>query len=176
MRPRRASGSSSGSVWLRGEAFIEALENRLGLPPVSAVPGESLIAYRDCLEALDSPSRFYHVSFAVDPIAVTRTLLEWRERFYLYGWAGTVERSASLRLRDLADIERQASAKVPLCLGQRIERVRGALQAGLACGVTHVTLDQPLVRAPGAWRKLLECFEHSDTAAVPAPRGRYRSR
>ncbi len=171
VRPERPA-TTSGVVSLRGEVFIEALEQRLALPPVVSPPGEALLTYRACLEAADNVDRFYHTSLAVDPINVTRTLLDWRARFYLHGWSGRVPGDAGVRLRDLADVEQQALTRVQLSLGQRLNRLSDALAGGRRAGVDEVVLAQPLVRAPRAWRRLLSHFsvaEDCSTSTWSAP-------
>ncbi len=150
---------ATGVAAMRGAELIGRLEDRLGLPPVTDVPGESLLAYRECLAKLDDASRFYHASFRADPIGVTRTLLEWRALFYEQGWSGSIAPGASRRLCDMAEVEQSACQFVPACLGQRINRVCDALESGLKSGITGIELMTPLARAPKAWQRLLAHFE-----------------
>ena len=104
--------NSLGEVTVNPLGLLSILETDLGLPPVLAHPAEQLIAYRGCLADLDSPERFYHRSFAVDPVNVARTLMTWRAQWYEAGWAGTFPAGVSQRLQDMADIEALASDRV----------------------------------------------------------------
>ena len=74
-----------GEVTVNPLGLLSILETDLGLPPVLAHPAEQLIAYRGCLADLDSPERFYHRSFDVDPVNVARTLMTWRAQWYEAG-------------------------------------------------------------------------------------------
>nr|MBO2515488.1 hypothetical protein [Gammaproteobacteria bacterium] len=69
--PETAVGVASAGP----QRLLCLLEQQLGLPTPAARPGEALLAYQSCLEDLDSPTRFYHASLAVDGLGVARTLL-----------------------------------------------------------------------------------------------------
>ena len=91
LRPRLPENPVDDVV-LGPAGLLGVLESQLGLPPVSAQPGEALLAYRTCLEEADAAAvepRFYRRSLAVDPVGVARALLAWREQWYEAGWGGT---------------------------------------------------------------------------------------
>ena len=56
--------------------FLSILETQLGLVSSVDPPSVRLMQYRECLNRLDNDRRFYHKSFQVDEIGVTKTLLE----------------------------------------------------------------------------------------------------
>jgi hypothetical protein len=147
-----------GEIALGPGRLVALLEAQLGLPPVEAHPGEALLAYRDCLEALDDDERFYHRSFATDPIGTARTLLGWRARWHEAGWRGAFDGRVSRRIADMAAVEHLARERVPLDAGQRLQRIHAALAAGLATQIERIVLhDEPAVFPP-AWRAVLARF------------------
>ncbi|HEX7080641.1 MAG TPA: PD-(D/E)XK nuclease family protein [Gammaproteobacteria bacterium] len=151
--------TAAGEVALGPARWLDVLEQQLGLPPAAARPAEALLAYRACLEDLDGPARFYHRSFAVDPIGVASTLLQWRAEWYEAGWDGRFDSSVSRRLGDLADVERLARERVPPTPGQRLRRIAAALDGGLVTQVRRVVLHDEPESMPAAWRRVLAHFD-----------------
>ncbi len=154
--------TAMGEVTLGPAGFIDVLETQLGIPPVITRPAEAVLAYRGCLAAVNNPRRFYHRSFAVDPMSVARTLLGWRASWYEAGWNGDFPGTASQRLADMAEVERQARDTVPLCRGQRLQRIASALTQ-LRTQVERVVLHDDPEELPATWRAVLEHF-HVDIA------------
>ena len=72
--------TSLGHVTAGPGAFLSILETQLGLPGSSMPPATRLVQYRACLHKCDSAKRFYHTSFHVDDLSVSRTLLNWSLR------------------------------------------------------------------------------------------------
>ena len=103
--------------------LLSILETQLGLIQAPTVLLERLLQYQACLKALDNKNRFYHRSFMVDEIAVARTLLDWRDQWYLAGWSGSIDENAALRLQDMAEVENLSRSKVPACPGERLQAV-----------------------------------------------------
>ena len=77
---------SVGEITVGPVGFLRLLEGDLGIAPAAVHPAEEVALYRSCLADLDDLARFYHASFGVDPVGVTRTLLDWRSGWYLHGW------------------------------------------------------------------------------------------
>ena len=84
--------------------LLNLLETRLGLLRAECTQAQRLTQYRECLKRCDTPDRFYHASFEVDPIGASASLLSWRDNWYLHGWNGEVPSGASVRLADLAAV------------------------------------------------------------------------
>ena len=162
--PRTALGEPT----LGPARLLDLLELQLGLPSAAARPGEAVVAYQGCLEDLDSPERFYHASLRVDPIGVARTLLGWRAAWYEAGWRGRFDGAVPHRLADLADVERIARDRVPLCAGQRLRRIADALDAGLVTQIERIVLHDAPAALPTAWRDVLAHFA-CETAPGVAP-------
>lgn len=112
-----------GYVCTGPSGLLSILETQLGLIQAPAAPLERLLQYQACLKALDNENRFYHRSFMVDEIAVARTLLDWRDQWYLAGWNGSIDEDAASRLQDMAEVENLARSKVSACLGERLQAV-----------------------------------------------------
>ena len=157
-----------GEATLGPTRFLNLLETQLGLPPVFTQPGEALLAYQGCLADSDNDSRFYHRSFQVDPISVTRTLFDWRDQWYEAGWQGSFRSRVSRRLSDLADAERLAPARVPLCHGQRLQRVEAAIKAGLATQIEGIVVHDNCDEFPAAWQAVLAHFRFEVAPGVNA--------
>ena len=153
-----AAGESVDDVVL-GPAGL--LESQLGLPPVSAQPGETLLAYRTCLEEADAVAvapRFYHRSLAVDPVGVARALLAWREQWYEAGWGGTFADDAPARLADLAAVEQLAMDQVPRGRGQRLQQVAAAL-VERSTQIERIELHDEPDDLPATWHTVLRHLE-----------------
>lgn len=169
MQAARAA-QAVGEVVLGPARLIDVLETQLGLPPVQARPAEALLAYQACLADLDGPARFYHRSFAVDPIAAARSLLGWRAEWYEAGWRGRFDSAVSGRLADIAAVEQSAAQRVPLNTGQRLARIAAALGGGLTTQIGRIVLHDEPEALPAAWRAVLDCFACDVAAGVdPAP-------
>jgi hypothetical protein len=165
LQPARPA-TGLGTVALGPARLLELLELRLGLPPVLARPGEALLAYRTCLAELDGKGRFYHRSFAVDPMGVARTLLDWRAQWHEAGWTGAFAGIVSPRLADMAAVEKIAATRVPLDTGQRLQRVARVLDEGLTAQIERIVLHEDVAELPAVWQRVLA---HFDIAAKAAP-------
>jgi len=166
------SGTGIGEAVRGPLGLLDLLEVQLGLPPVIATSADTLMAYQACLAEADAPSRFFHASFALDPINVGRTLLDWRATLYEFGWAGRFPVDAPVRLRDLSDVEALAAIRVPLCRGQRVRRVVTALDE-LTTQIERVELLDDIDELPPVWRVLMRKLRVAvDPALDPAPRAR----
>ena len=54
-------------------------------PETSPLPTR-LIQYLGCIDQVNRTDTFYHESYEADPFSVARTLLQWRDQWYLAGW------------------------------------------------------------------------------------------
>ena len=160
LRPRLPENPVDDVV-LGPAGLLGVLESQLGLPPVSAQPGEALLAYRTCLEEADAAAvapRFYHRSLAVDPVGVARALLAWREQWYEAGWGGTFADGAPARLADLAAVEQLAMDRVPRGRGQRLQQVAAAL-VERSTQIERIELHDEPDDLPATWHTVLRHLE-----------------
>ncbi len=146
--------TAAGAVTLGPAGFLAVLEQQLGLPAGDTSAARRLTAYRECLAEAEASTRFYGASFDVDPVNVTRTLLDWRDAWFEHGWQGRWPATVPRRLADLADVERAAADRVPLGRGQRVQRVLAALE-GRRPQVERVEVVDALHTVPATWRALL---------------------
>lgn len=130
------------------------LESQLGFQRPEVSSTARVIAYRACLKKCDHPGQFYHRSFAVDPLGVAKTLLQWRDALYLAGWNGQTLAGASGRLATFAEVEQLARDTVASCEGQR---VRAVLERWPSSDLSlQVSSFDALECYPTVWQILLE--------------------
>lgn len=134
--------------------FLNILETQLGLLRLHPSQAERIVQYRDCLQQGDADHRFYHRSFATDPLGTTACLLDWRDSWYLHGWDGAMSADAPKRLRDLAEVEALAAKAVSPNLGQRLHAVAVALLHRKP-DINEVRLTDPLDTFPVRWQTVL---------------------
>lgn len=134
--------------------FLNILETQLGLLSIHPSQAERIVQYRDCLQKLDSDQRFYHRSFATDPLGTAACLLDWRDQWILHGWNGAMATEVPKRLRDLADVETLASTEVSPNVGQRLKAVLIALQHRKP-DIEQVQLVESVEAFPHCWQALL---------------------
>lgn len=134
--------------------FLTILETQLGLLTLHPSQAERIVQYRECLQQLDAEHRFYHRSFATDPLGTAACLLDWRDQWYLHGWDGTISTEAPKRLRDLADVEALAAKAVSPNLGQRLDAVAAALQHRRPA-IDAVRLVDSIETFPARWQTVL---------------------
>jgi hypothetical protein len=135
-------------------AFLNILETQLGLLSTHPSQAERIVQYRDCLHKVDSEQRFYHRSFATDPLGTAACLLEWRDQWILHGWSGAMSTEVPKRLRDLTDVETQASTEVSPNVGQRLRAVQIALQHRKP-DIEQVQLVESVETFPLCWQAVL---------------------
>ena len=91
------------------------------------------------------------------PFAVARSLLRWRDHWYLAGWRGRFSAGVPDRLRDMAAIEELAATEVAPGLGQRIQRVTDLL-ADNPVAIDSIALRDPLEDFGCLWQRLVQAM------------------
>ena len=150
--------SRFGFVSAGPATFLLILETQLGLANPSVSHASRAVQYRSYLNRCDSTEKFYHRSFHVDDLSVSRTLLNWRDEWYMAGWDGTFPEGVGKRLNDMAEVEK-------LCLtnglypsiGQRIQHVLAALKKRKT-QIEKIELTNKLSDFPYLWQKILSHF------------------
>ncbi len=149
--------------------MLNLLETFLGLPKAMSSEGERILQYREVLAELDNPDRFYHQSFASDQYTVARTLLAWRDNWYLHGWNGLFVETAPHRLRDLGDVEKLSAGRLGLSYGERLKAVATSLEQR-EHPIESIELIEPIEDFPAAWRAVLSkltVIQHAVGTAIP---------
>ena len=149
------AGTTVGQATVGPRGLLRLLESDLGVAPAVAHPAEDAARYRECLAKCDDRTRFYHRSFKVDPVGTARTLLDWRQQWYLHGWDGAFPPQASARLADMAAVESIAANQVAPCAGQRLRRVLQLLNEQRT-QIRALQLLDHLDDLPPLWRRLAE--------------------
>lgn len=164
--------TAAGAATLGPHGLLEVLETQLGLPALSAHQSQATFSYLRCLREVSSPDRFFHRSFEVDPVNVARTLVAWREQWYEAGWDGTFATGVPTRLVDMAAVEVLARERVPIGLGQRLQRVAEAL-AERTTQIEHIELHSPIEDFPHSWQRVLAALPYEFAPGLESsPSGR----
>jgi len=150
-----------GYVTVGPAGLISILETQLGLTAPIESPFTRLIQYRECLGQLDHEKRFYHRSFNVDEISVTKTLLNWRDQWYLAGWNGKIIKDAEDRIKDMGEIEAMAQKTVAPSMGQRLQKVLHALDTQ-STQIEIIELIDTLDDLPYLWQTIISRFKYID--------------
>lgn len=151
--------------------FLNILETQLGLLALHPSQAERIVQYRDCLQKLDNDQRFYHRSFATDPLGTAACLLDWRDQWILHGWNGTMADEAPKRLRDLIEVESLTNTAVSPNIGQRLNAVHQALQHRKP-DVEQVQLVDSAETFPARWQMVLAALPIVGPVALqPAGQG-----
>ena len=157
--------NSLGQLTTGPQGLLRLLETQAGLPGAEASFSTRLIQYLACLEADNNPQRFYHVSYRADPFAVARSLLQWRDQWYLAGWTGTFKGEVPARLADMAAVELRAKDTVADNTGQRIQRLLSLLP-GHRPAIDRIELHDTLLHFPPLWQALIEATGAEITEAA----------
>lgn len=147
-----------GEVSVGPQGFLGLLEARLGIPSRDISFTTRLIQYLGCIDQLNHTHAFYRDSYEADPFSVARTLLQWRDQWYLAGWRGSFDPGAPQRLAQMAAIEQIAAHTVEAGLGQRIQRVIDLLPDN-PVGIGAITLCDELGDFPWLWQQLIHAVE-----------------
>ena len=163
--PEHISGAL-GAVRVGPGGFLRLLETQLGIPAHDVSFTTRLIQYLGCIDRVDHHDAFYARSYSEDPFSVARTLLQWRDAWYMAGWQGSFAANAPTRLAAMAAIETLAAEAVEPGIGQRIQRVLQLLQDNpVAVGAVH--LHDALADFPHLWQQLLSRFDAIEPVSEP---------
>ncbi len=161
-----------GAVTVGPHGFLGLLETQLGIPARDISFTTRLIQYLGCIDQVDHTNAFYHKSYEADPFSVARTLLQWRDQWYLAGWQGIFSAEVPGKLTDMAAIEQLASQAVEPGQGQRIQRVMQLLPDN-PIAVGAITLRDALSDFPHLWQQLIKAIGAPLTEIAQAtPQGR----
>jgi len=134
--------------------LLNLLETRLGLLRADCAHAQRVTQYRECLKQFDTPDRFYHASFGIDPIGTSASLLSWRDIWHLHGWNGQSPSAAGVRMTDMAAVESAARELLFPSIGERLARVAEFL-ARQQSSIDGIELVDPLDAFPKRWREVL---------------------
>ena len=147
-------GNRLGTSIVGPLGLLNILETRLGLLKAQCTQAQRVTRYRECLKKCDTPDRFYHASFAIDPIGTSVSLLSWRDAWYLHGWNGDLLPYASNRLADLTDVEGIARSLVYPSVGERLISVNDGLSRQQT-GIDSIELTDSIEDFPKRWQEVI---------------------
>ena len=134
--------------------LLNLLETRLGLLRAECTQAQRMTQYRECLKRGDTSDRFYHASFEVDPLGTSASLLSWRDSWYLHGWNGEAPPGASVRIADMAALERIARNLLFPSIGERLAQMAEPLSRQQS-QIEQLELIDPIEAFPKRWRAVL---------------------
>ena len=152
-----------GYITVGPQGLLNVLETQLGIPSSEVSFTSRLIQYLACIDEANQKDRFYHASYEADPFSVARTLLQWRDQWYLSGWQGTFENDVPATLTDMAAIEQFAMHSVDACLGQRVQTTIQLLPAN-PIAIAAIELLDALEDFPELWQRLIQAINVPITA------------
>jgi ATP-dependent helicase/nuclease subunit B len=163
-----AVSNELGKVTVGPNSLLTLLEAQLGIPNNEISFTTRLIQYLACVDKADHKDAFYHASYQADPFSVARTLLQWRDHWYLAGWEGVFDAGVPNKLSDMAKIEKIALEEVPYGIGQRIQNVIGLL-ADSPVAISSVHLLDKLSDFPHIHQRLIKAIDVPITVAEETP-------
>jgi ATP-dependent helicase/nuclease subunit B len=146
-----------GKVTVGPISLLTLLEAQLGIPSNEISFTNRLIQYLACVDKADHKNTFYHASYEADPFSVARTLLQWRDQWYLAGWQGEFQDGVPNKLKDMAEIEKIAAEEVPYGIGQRIQEVIKLLDSS-PVAVSSIHLLDKFNDFPYLFQRLIEAI------------------
>ena len=146
--------------------LVNVLEIELGLTRPNPTPAVRIAAYATKLKAAleKGPDQFYAASFAQDPWACAKLLLNWRDELVSSGWQG--ERLYTPRLLDLAAVE-EAGPELPFGFEDRFQWVLKRLSADAATRLQSISLVEDRELLPPFIQNLLQVLEKVGVSVAP---------
>jgi len=134
--------------------LLGILETQLGLAPPMVSAAQRCVQYRECLQQLDGPDRFFHRSYEADDFGTAATLLSWRDEWRIHGWSGDIGKASSSRLHDMVAIEKLAQGLLSPGTAERLLAISEAM-SGRHLLIKSIALIDPLESFPSLWRGVL---------------------
>jgi len=157
-----------GDITTGPQGLLSTIETQLGIPSTDTPFTTRLIQYLGCIDQADHPEAFYHESYEADPFSAAKTLLQWRDQWYMAGWHGKFSDGAPARLKDMAAIEPLAKDVVEPNLGQRIQRVIALLQDS-PIAIESIILRDQLSDFPHLWQQLINATKATGARIEEGP-------
>lgn len=161
--------AEAGGAVVGPRGLLTIAETALGMRGPVQPQAVRLARWRAKLAAADTPGRFWHASFGVDPFATARTVLAMRDTLVEAGWHAESIQSPPARLADLAAAETVAPA-LPPGVADRLRAMLDQLAAvppPEPIVATLLLLDDRALMPPGLG-KLVSALEASGTLVSEA--------
>lgn len=163
--PLEGRDAAAGEAWVGPMGLVEILETQLGLGGIRPTQVERVGALAGAIRKTDG---FWAESARKDLLAVSRTLLRWRDRLWLGGWRDGPVKAA--RIDGLGKVCKD----VPPGMPDRLVSVLDALK-GHEPDIEEIILLETREGLPALWQRILAGLEsyrtriHLITPETPAP-------
>ena len=144
-------------------SLIDILEVQLGLTGPRGAEAVRIAAYAAKLRAALSTGSppFYAASFARDPWATAKALLDWRDQLITSGWQG--QTICAARIDNLARAE-AAGPALPFGTPDRLCGVAAALADRPRLNIANLCLVEPRAMLTPPYRRLVDQLERCGVA------------
>ena len=166
----RAPANQTGVADVGPLGLLGILESMLGLVPPIVSAAQRCVQFRECLQQLNEPDRFFHKSYEADDFGTAATLLSWRDDWRIHGWSGDIAKEGGLRLQDMVAIEKVAQGLLSPGTAERLQTILDAM-AGRHLLIASISLVDPLEVFPLLWQRVLTKLPIQSPLA-PAASGR----
>ncbi len=135
--------------------MLSLLEPRLGLSGPSIHPAHRINQYMERLKLCDRPAAWFHDSFSADAWSTAKKLLELRDSLIEAGWNGKADKTCSVRLQSLSEVEQSGLALSPGAADRLIELLKN-LDQSAASTIASVQLVDEFDLLPPTWQKFFK--------------------
>lgn len=154
-------GTALGTAVVGPLGLLSLVETSAGLGGPSIPAARRIAVMRHRLSRLAERPCFWRDSFVVDPWAVARELLAWRDDLVEAGWTAYAIAKPPPRLADLAALEALDEPALPSGLADRLVAAAQAFGADLDHPISEVlVVDDKAALAPGIARLLDRMAAH----------------
>lgn len=148
--PPAPDGRALGFAALGPIGLLSLMETCVGLGGPSVSAARRIAVLRRRIALLGVTGRFWAGSFEVDPWAVARELLSWRDSLVAAGWTAKVTPKLLSRLADLAALEVLVDPPLPPGLADRLIAVIRAATSYTSLPIERIeVIDPEQAIAPG---------------------------
>jgi len=167
----RAPSNQLGEADVGPLGLLGILETQLGLVSPTVSQAQRCVQYRDCVQQLDGPARFFHNSYSADDFGTAAALLSWRDEWRMNGWSGDIASESSLRLRDMVELEKLAACSLSPGIAERLQAIAEALKDRRVL-IDAIALIDPLAVFAPRWQQVLSQLPiHPPAASTAIGRG-----
>ena len=150
----RAPSNRAGEADVGPLGLLGILESQLGLVPPMVSAAQRCVQFRECLQQLNRPDRFFHKSYEADDFGTAATLLSWRDEWRIHGWTADIAKEGSSRLHDMVAIEKLAQGLLSPGTAERLQAISDAM-ARRRLLIASISLVDPLEVFPLLWQRVL---------------------
>jgi len=162
----RAPANQTGVADVGPLGLLSILECQLGLVPPMVSAAQRCVQFRECLQQLDGPDRFFHKSYEADDFGTAATLLSWRDEWRIHGWSGDIADEDSSRLQDMVAIEKLAEGLLSSGTAERLKAISEAME-GRRPLIASIALVDPVEAFPVLWQRVLTKLPIQNPVAPP---------